>query len=312
MKKKQPPDVLTAYLEDSFKVPTSENVKKRKRLSHHFTIIQQASTSSSIAECTYQSLLQDYADLKKKHESLQSQNKSLTERIRSLEKEKEEQHQKIIEMENSCRCPLSKQRLKQDFDRQKLAIIGWKGRHATLKKSVDMEKKRLKRALSKETEIIQLNSRLTSTRHYYNKIIKKYKETEVAKHRECRVREAALKEQIREIDLKLIEATGYGEKEDGNIVRTKDRGVYNTALRTAIYAALERQCPVDHAAEVVKIAVESCTGKTLSKLPCSSTVAQMAREMSTLSDLKTAEALVSSKNVTLAWDATELKVRLGD
>jgi hypothetical protein len=52
--------------------------------------------------------------------------------------------------------------------------------------------------------------------------------------------------------------------------------------------------------------VKEFTGKTVRDVPSPATVSRMVRELSTVSNLQTGEALVSAPRINLSWDGTEL------
>ena len=92
----------------------------------------------------------------------------------------------------------------------------------------------------------------------------------------------------------------------GEIIDTKENQTYNATVRKCIYYALQHQCPVEHASNVVRYVVESFTDQKLEVMPSQTSVARMAREMSVLGDLQAGAMLTETQNCTLAWDATDI------
>ena len=98
------------------------------------------------------------------------------------------------------------------------------------------------------------------------------------------------------------------EKEkQGETISTKEGNCYNTSVRKCtMHYALQHQCPTDHVSDIIKFTVEEFTGKKLQRLPHSSTVTRMAREMGTVSDVQAGSVLSETPNCTLAFDATDV------
>lgn len=78
-------------------------------------------------------------------------------------------------------------------------------------------------------------------------------------------------------------------KTDAEAIPTKDGHLYNSTVRMCIYNALQNQCPVDRAADMVKFVAEAFTGQMLQTLPCAAMVSQISRELGMLGDMQAAE-----------------------
>ena len=89
-------------------------------------------------------------------------------------------------------------------------------------------------------------------------------------------------------------------------IGTKEKNTYNSTVRKCIYYALQHQCPVEKASQVVRFVAESFSGHRVESMPSQTSVARMAREMSVLCDIQAGATLTESQNCTLAWDATDL------
>ena len=91
---------------------------------------------------------------------------------------------------------------------------------------------------------------------------------------------------------------------DTKIPTRQAKGAYIPAIRECIYFMLCSQVPVNACGPVMDKVVTILTGRSLESVPGSSTAAQMAVEMTVISSLQTAQALLNSQNVCLSFDAT--------
>ncbi|KAK6174995.1 hypothetical protein SNE40_013538 [Patella caerulea] len=106
--------------------------------------------------------------------------------------------------------------------------------------------------------------------------------------------------EICELKEKLAEI----EKEKTKQIETrKDRKTYSTDTRMLVYDAIVNQVPTQN----IPIMMDSHSkrmGETLLSVPHRSSVEQMARELNSIADLKTAELAMRTKDLTLGFDAT--------
>ena len=64
--------------------------------------------------------------------------------------------------------------------------------------------------------------------------------------------------------------------------------------------------PMENVSDVIAGVIKTFYGKDLSHTPCVSTVINMISEMKVLSSVQAIKAILESKCVNLAWDATSL------
>ena len=207
----------------------------------------------------------------------------------------------MVDLEGECRCPTAKKKLGQENSRLKRQVIAWKSKYSAEKRSANDEKKRLKTSLTRDKELSRLRSQVTSTRCYY----KKQLEEKVNEHK---MREEELNKTVLYLENRVAELEEEREelKKDEQTIQTKVSGRYSDSMRMAVYQMAERGCPVDHAGSIVGAITEEVSGKKLSHLPSAATVSRMVREMGSVANLQSAEALLKSKKSTLCWDGTEL------
>ena len=153
----------------------------------------------------------------------------------------------------------------------------------------------------------KLQSLLTSQRHYYKAQLRKAQDRETADilHESCKVREKALKLCVSELECELVTMELDTPTSKLPIV-TKDGLAYSSTVRKCICYALQHQCAMDHAASIVQYVAEQFTGQQLHPMPCPATVAKMGREMGLLADVEAGQALATTSDCSIAWDATQL------
>ena len=89
------------------------------------------------------------------------------------------------------------------------------------------------------------------------------------------------------------------------MIEVKKGRAYDSRMRMAVYTAVQSNVPVDKAPEVIRHIAESFSHQKLKVVPTPKTVCRVARELSSLCDVKAGEALSRAK-CPLAWDATDL------
>ena len=110
----------------------------------------------------------------------------------------------------------------------------------------------------------------------------------------------SLKSQVAYTENQLLEH----DKE--NIVDTIDGNQFDSKTRKCILFCLEKNVAQHHASSIVEFIVREMTGKTVTKLPKRSTIQNIARESSIVSNIQTGHIMSESTNVTMAWDATTI------
>ena len=194
----------------------------------------------------------------------------------------------------------------QEIRRQKDSAKLWRGKYLSIKQNYNRAMRSLGDLKSSQKKVGRLMSHITSQKFYHKRMMEtmQVRVNEANCHNICKKKEHDLNEHIAHLE-NII--TTMEDNQNTDNMQTKEGGIYNSNLRKSIYFALEHGCPVDHAGKVVNFIVREFTGKNLESVPCAATVARMCREMGTLSDLQSGEALLKSTNTTIAWDATELK-----
>ena len=89
-------------------------------------------------------------------------------------------------------------------------------------------------------------------------------------------------------------------------IQTKVGRTYTTQFRKAAFMCIRKQVPIENLSDVIAGVIKTICGKDLSHSPCVSTVINMISEMKVLSSIQAIKAILESKHVSLAWDATSL------
>ncbi|GFO36330.1 hypothetical protein PoB_006283500 [Plakobranchus ocellatus] len=83
--------------------------------------------------------------------------------------------------------------------------------------------------------------------------------------------------------------------------------IYNAEVRDCMYFMLSHQVPVSACAPIFSHVIKTITGKCPNRIPCTTTVAQMAQELGVISSLHVAsEILKANSKICLSWDATSV------
>ena len=93
------------------------------------------------------------------------------------------------------------------------------------------------------------------------------------------------------------------EKDKKEKETKRDGKTYSSAMRMQVYDAIVNMVPTQNIPTLIASYAKR-TGDKLSAINCRTTVEQMARELDSLADLKTAEMSMKTSNLTLGFDAT--------
>ena len=105
--------------------------------------------------------------------------------------------------------------------------------------------------------------------------------------------------------LELQERIAELEKErNTNEKETKADGkMYSSETRMGVFDHIINQVPTQNVPTLIESAAKR-RGETLTSVPHRTTVEQMARELSCIADLRSAELLMKTENLTIGFDAT--------
>ena len=302
MKSSKDGEKLASYLSEPFyyiSTPSSTGKAKKRKSAPTAALLEEvfvAHTHPEIAAGAYDSLKDDYNSLLKENETLKCEVDTL-------------KAQQPVHQTQTVKPP-STPRLTQDLKRQSERAVWWRSKYSECKKAHNSHLAAHKNCGDLVKKVQQLQSILTSQRHYYKKKLKGADDLADASvcHDECVQKEEDLKDQISFLEDELLKLKSETEMQTDAVV-TKDGKVYNSAVRRSIYNALSHQCPVEHASAIVGYTAEQFLGRPLKSLPCAATVSRMARELGVLSDIQSADALLHSPSSGIAWDATDLHGR---
>ena len=218
--------------------------------------------------------------------------KQLEAEVRSLKSENEE---------------LVKARNEKEYDR-KLARQALDRRTVSkdkFKRERDIFDKRLKRRenmLPLELARQLKNERIRTT--VKSKQIEKVESELVEISKVCRkVEELQEKERcIENLECQLQEAEECQSYGDLEVMRG---GQYGLKMRKIIYKFLKAKVPYSESEELMKHMLQAC-GVVVSHLPSESTLSRCIHELSVISILQSADALLESESSTICWDATSI------
>ena len=276
---------LQDYLTSTFcftknKEDSQSPARKRKRTSCDVTVVQQTLHPSHIdpvASMTYASLVQDYTTLQELHKEKNAECEAL---MKDLAKEK-------------------KRRLYQECVRMQKSSDLWRKKYKDLRATISVDQ-----------EVKRLRSCLTTTKHYYRKRLREVEKelSDARSHTSCLSSEKALKETIASLEDDLTQQLDILNelRAENNNIQSMAGGRYTPEVRRAVYEAIQAQCPVSRAGNLMNKILEILSGRKLTQVPSSVTVSRMAKELGTLADLQTAETILQNENCTVGWDATEL------
>ena len=83
----------------------------------------------------------------------------------------------------------------------------------------------------------------------------------------------------------------------------KDGKTYGISMRMTVYDAIINNVPTANIPQIINSSANR-RGEILTSVPHRSSVEQMARELNVIADLKSADLLMKSQDITLAFDAT--------
>ena len=117
----------------------------------------------------------------------------------------------------------------------------------------------------------------------------------------------AAKEEIKALKTQLAYTENLLHDQDKENINTIDGNQFDAKTRKCIMYCLEKNVSQQNTSSIVKFIVREMTGKTITKLPKRTTVQNIARESSIVSNIQTGHIMSRSSNVTIAWDATVKK-----
>ena len=301
---------IDGYLDQRFRLgSTLVSTDRRKRARVDDSIVQQVETPSHEVA---QSLVKDVVRLHDAKLDLEVQlrqdRKQVVEGLKEvalLKKELKEAHSK-------CTCPKARKRLYKRETEEEGRVDFWKRKYRErgekMKKEHARQMRVLKRGHKEQVKaakgnqtVEQLLSRISSLKSYNTSARSKLRIKHKKKEKELLDRISFLENKVLELEEKIA-----AQKLDHTKIATVIGGRYIPNFRLVVYEALQRQCPVEHVGNLIRVVIETMTGKRITNSPCASTAARIGCEMSILADLQTAEILLQCENCTISWDATEL------
>jgi hypothetical protein len=247
---------------------------KRPRTSNDTLIIDQVNHSSEIAAATYASLLKDCV-------ALQEQLRAVTlERDALKAKEKKDM----------------KRRLQQECTRARNSANLWRKKYFDFRGTISVTK-----------EVKRLKSCLSTSKNYYKTRLEEAMK-EASSHAPCRSKERESSQRIQELEYELdVSKEKLSlEMQKSEKIQAMQRGRYTPDVRRAIYEAIQAQCPVSRAGELMNSILKILVGQDLSHVPSPVTVSRMVKEMGTIADLQTVESILTDQHCALGWDSTPM------
>ncbi len=149
--------------------------------------------------------------------------------------------------------------------------------------------------------------------HLNNQIAKLAKQkTEIRRYHSAVKRQSVLssqlkaaKEEIKDLKAKLAYTENLVEQDKENTpIETIDGNQFDAKTRKCIMYCLSKNVSQQHTTSIVDFIIREMTGRTVAKLPKRTTIQNIARESSIISNIQTCHIMSQSDNVTIAWDAT--------
>ena len=188
--------------------------------------------------------------------------------------------------------------LKQDIKRKKLAMETKNAKITLLKQqmknsdaaSLVKEQQKHKRLIkSRKTKRKKVK---TVTLEKYKKLLNENKEKDEII---CSLETEKLELEEKLEEIQLIQAA---ERKT-----TIDEKTYNTQKRMMVYDSIVNQVPTQNIPSVIE-SHSRRTGQTMSRVPNRTTCENMARELDVIADLKAAEMVMKTPDLTIGFDAT--------